>query len=190
MRPHNNPRWSHDDVVVLNADYANMKRGSIGVIKGFKREGSILYAAVKFDNGSFYVATDDLASQIREADYDDFISPAKSDPKGDGTYKPQSDMLSAPERVDTLRTESLCPNCKADHLQDFADGVSRCPTCGYEPPPDPLDNPDLSLAPEFNQQQDSTDKMQGLPSAEVSDSGAMETDVNPVSPTVPTKTII
>lgn len=68
-------------------------------------------------------------------------------------HEPQVDKTKAPEKVDTLRDDVQCPNCEADELQTDPDGLLRCPTCGYEQPPEGLDNPDLSRAKDFDQQQ-------------------------------------
>lgn len=59
---------------------------------------------------------------------------------------PQSDMVGAPAKVDTLRDESRCTNCDAGNYQQDSDGVMRCETCGAEQEPRPLDNPDLTKA--------------------------------------------
>jgi uncharacterized protein YoaH (UPF0181 family) len=55
---------------------------------------------------------------------------------------PQFMHQTAPEPVNTLRAESVCPQCGSD----AEDG--SCEVCGYEQPPDGLDNPDLSKAQE------------------------------------------
>lgn len=61
-------------------------------------------------------------------------------------HEPQSDMTTAPQKVDTLKDDIECPNCNSDHLEGNADGILSCPTCGYEQPPEGLDNPDLDKA--------------------------------------------
>lgn len=53
---------------------------------------------------------------------------------------PQVDELKVPEKVDTLREESICPVCGSDLSED------TCSVCGYQRPPDGFDNPDLSAA--------------------------------------------
>ena len=50
---------------------------------------------------------------------------------------PQSDLTKAPEEVDTLRKERICPVCGSDMDED------TCEVCGYEAPPENFDNPDL-----------------------------------------------
>lgn len=60
--------------------------------------------------------------------------------------KPQSDMVSAPQSVDTLRQEQVCPICGSD----MDDGV--CEVCNYEEPPEGFDNPDLNKAKEVDEQ--------------------------------------
>jgi len=72
--------------------------------------------------------------------------PTKPDPTRDRAYIPQSEQVSAPAEVDTLRDELKCKNCEADNYTEDSDGVMRCPTCGNELEPRPLDNPDLSKA--------------------------------------------
>lgn len=62
---------------------------------------------------------------------------------------PQSDMVTAPEKVDTLREEQVCPVCGST-----MDEGHQCDVCGYVTPPDGLDNPDLSAAQDFDQEQD------------------------------------
>jgi hypothetical protein len=72
--------------------------------------------------------------------------PAVDDGSRKRNYVPQSDMTTAPQEVDTLRDEMKCKNCEADNYQEDSDGIMRCPTCGSELEPPPLDNPDLSKA--------------------------------------------
>lgn len=53
---------------------------------------------------------------------------------------PQSMETTAPEDVDTLRTERVCPVCGSDMDSD------KCDVCGYDAPPESLQNPDLDQA--------------------------------------------
>lgn len=53
---------------------------------------------------------------------------------------PQSMHTTAPEDVDTLRQEKICPICGSD-----IDG-DKCDVCGYESPPESMQNPDLEKA--------------------------------------------
>lgn len=53
---------------------------------------------------------------------------------------PQSFHTTAPEEVDTLRQEQICPVCGSD-----MDGET-CDACGYVKPPKGFDNPDLEKA--------------------------------------------
>lgn len=55
---------------------------------------------------------------------------------------PQSEMTTAPEEVDTLRQDQICPICGSD----MEDGI--CAVCNYEEPPEGFDNPDLEKAKE------------------------------------------
>lgn len=54
---------------------------------------------------------------------------------------PQSDMQTAPEAVDTLREDEVCPVCGSTMDQGH-----QCDVCGFVAPPDGLDNPDLEKA--------------------------------------------
>jgi hypothetical protein len=53
---------------------------------------------------------------------------------------PQSFHTTAPEEIDTLRQEQICPVCGSD-----MDGET-CDACGYVKPPKGFDNPDLEKA--------------------------------------------
>lgn len=53
---------------------------------------------------------------------------------------PQSELLHAPEKIDTLREEEICPVCGSSMDED------TCEVCGYQAPPEGFDNPDLSKA--------------------------------------------
>lgn len=79
--------------------------------------------------------------------------PEASDKADDRNYKPQDDMITAPQKVDTLRDDVLCPNCHSDHMATDPDGIQRCPTCGYIQEPEPLNNPDLSQAQDMDLRQ-------------------------------------
>jgi len=75
-------------------------------------------------------------------------------PKGQGqndqpknrNYIPQEDLVTAPQHVDTLRNDEVCPVCHASEMETGADGIMTCPICGHVQEPEPLNNPDLSLA--------------------------------------------
>lgn len=54
-------------------------------------------------------------------------------------------METAPQAVDTLREEEICPVCGSDFEQGH-----QCEVCGYVAPPDGLDNPDLQKSQEEN----------------------------------------
>jgi hypothetical protein len=63
--------------------------------------------------------------------------------------EPQADLLKAPKAIDTLRKESICPVCGSDMDED------TCEVCGYQRPPEGMDNPDLSKARKLvDQEQD------------------------------------
>lgn len=53
---------------------------------------------------------------------------------------PQSDLLTAPEEIDTLREENVCPVCGSTMEEH------QCDVCGYVAPPPEFDNPDLAQA--------------------------------------------
>lgn len=59
---------------------------------------------------------------------------------------PQSDMMTMPEPVDTLRQEEVCPVCGSTMEEGH-----QCDVCGYVPPPDGLDNPDLEKAQQMDE---------------------------------------
>lgn len=56
---------------------------------------------------------------------------------------PQSEQVTAPQEVDTLRQDKECEVCKSDVMREDPDGIMRCPTCGHEDAPEPLDTPNL-----------------------------------------------
>ncbi len=60
---------------------------------------------------------------------------------------PQSELTKAPEDVDTLRKEQVCPVCGADM------DSGKCEVCGHETPPEGLNTPDLSKAHDFDVQE-------------------------------------
>jgi hypothetical protein len=61
---------------------------------------------------------------------------------------PQVDHTTAPENVDTLREEKICPVCGSDMESE------KCDVCGYEEPPEQLQNPDLTKHQEQPEQSD------------------------------------
>jgi hypothetical protein len=103
---------------------------------------------------------------------EDFIKPVPQEPYKQ--YTPQSELVTAPTKVDTLRTEGLCPNCKSGELETDPDGVRRCRVCGYVPPPEGLDNPDLGEAEVLNDEQQAQDENR------TDESGV--TDIDPIEP--------
>lgn len=88
--------------------------------------------------------------QPGDEDKDDAIKNKFPDGEKPNTKKPQSDSLAAPERVDTLENDLICPNCESDNLEEDPDGIYRCPTCEYELPPDGFRSPDLEEAREMD----------------------------------------
>lgn len=85
-----------------------------------------------------------------------FVEPlnAQHDQAKDPNYIPQVDKITAPEEVNTLRNENLCPVCKASIMEVGRDDVLECPTCGHVQEPEPLNNPDLSISQERDLKQD------------------------------------
>lgn len=53
---------------------------------------------------------------------------------------PQDDLLRAPEPIDTLREEKICPVCGSEMDEE------TCDICQYTEPPEGFDNPDLGKA--------------------------------------------
>lgn len=82
-----------------------------------------------------------------------FIEPVDGETREKG-HEPQSDKTTAPEHVDTLRNEQLCPVCRAANMEADPDGITRCPTCGHVQEPAPVDNPDLSRAKDIDRRLD------------------------------------
>jgi hypothetical protein len=77
-------------------------------------------------------------------------TPQKANDERKRNRVPQSEMISSPADVDTLKQdqggqEEQCPNCHSDSLMNDAQGMMKCPSCSWVQPPHPLDNPDLSL---------------------------------------------
>jgi hypothetical protein len=93
---------------------------------------------------------------------------------------PQSDQVTMPAEVDTLRKEEICPVCASDMESD-----EQCDVCGYVPPPEGMDNPDLSQAQNGMGQDDplqadpmGQDAMAGAPPT---DAGLTPNNMSPVS---------
>lgn len=68
--------------------------------------------------------------------------------------RPQAEATIAPEDVDTLRQEQICPICGSD----MEDGV--CVVCNYEEPPEGFDMPDLEEAQRVDEQMQQQDEQQ------------------------------
>lgn len=62
---------------------------------------------------------------------------------------PQVDHIHAPEKIDTLREEKICPVCGSTMDEE------TCDICGYTEPPHGFDNPDLEKAKETDLKLDS-----------------------------------
>jgi hypothetical protein len=67
--------------------------------------------------------------------------------------EPQAMHTKAPEDVNTLRQERVCPLCGSDMDSE------KCDVCGYEEPPESLQNPDLSQAHDVDLTQQDADQV-------------------------------
>lgn len=67
--------------------------------------------------------------------------------------EPQEFHTKAPEDVDTLREEKVCPQCGSD-MDDI-----KCSVCGFEEPPEQLQNPDLQKAQETDELRGDADQV-------------------------------
>jgi hypothetical protein len=102
---------------------------------------------------------------------------------------PQSMMTTAPDEVDTLREEQICPVCGNDMDSE------QCDVCGYTKPPEEFDNPDLTKAQgvrdEMKQQDDQDSQAQPQTPApdptQGSPAGAAGPQVPPTTPGAPAK---
>lgn len=118
---------------------------------------------------------------------DQFIEPVGTKPDTDnGNYIPQSDQVTAPQKVDTLRPEHLCPICRAADMKTDPDGIERCPTCGHVQEPEPLNNPDLAQARDTDIAMDNTQvhDEEGNPQTPVTD-GTESVEITPMNPVSP-----
>lgn len=70
---------------------------------------------------------------------------------------PQSEALIAPEHVDTLRKEQVCPICGSQ----MEDGI--CEVCNFQEPPEGFDNPDLQKAQQRKEKQEEQQAQQPAP---------------------------
>jgi hypothetical protein len=80
-----------------------------------------------------------------------------NDPRWGSTHTaenplPQSFETHAPDEVDTLRQEQLCPICGSDMRDE------TCEVCGYVEPPKEFDNPDLNKADEIREEMKQKDE--------------------------------
>jgi hypothetical protein len=66
---------------------------------------------------------------------------------------PQSMETTAPQEVDTLRQESICPICGSDVQGE------TCDVCGYVKPPKGFDNPDLDKAKKIDEEMEAGDEV-------------------------------
>lgn len=65
--------------------------------------------------------------------------------------EPQENHIKAPESVNTLRKEKICPVCGSDMDNE------KCAVCGYVEPPEGFDNPDLNRHKEVQEMLDDSD---------------------------------
>ncbi len=71
--------------------------------------------------------------------------------------RPQSENITAPEEVDTLRKERVCPVCGSDVDSE------KCDVCGYVEPPDGLNTPDLDKHQELKEEEELMGQAEELP---------------------------
>lgn len=105
---------------------------------------------------------------------------------GDPNHIPQSEQITAPQHVDTLRAETRCPVCHAADMTTDPDGIERCPVCGHVQEPEPLNNPDLGQARDTDLRQDVTDATDPDGNRQVPvDDGTDSVEFAPMSPVAP-----
>jgi hypothetical protein len=75
---------------------------------------------------------------------------------------PQEMMTKAPDEVDTLREEKICPICGSDMDSE------TCKVCGYVEPPKEFDNPDLQEAQKVKDEMKEQDEADAIPSEDPS----------------------
>ena len=85
--------------------------------------------------------------------------------EADAGTVPQDELTTAPEEVNTLREEHICPICGST-IDD-----TKCDVCGYVPPPEGLDNPDLSKAQERRERVEDEPSLTDTPAAGVAQQG-------------------
>jgi hypothetical protein len=136
-----------------------------------------------------------VSQQIQDGSYiakvanpiEQFIEPSQTKHDQDNhNYIPQSEQITAPQKVDTLRPEHLCPICRAADMISDPDGIERCPTCGHVQEPEPLNNPDLGVARDTDIRMDNTQTSdpQGNPEIPVTD-GTESVEIAPVNTVTP-----
>jgi hypothetical protein len=79
---------------------------------------------------------------------------------------PQSMMTTAPDEVDTLRQDQICPVCGNEMDSE------QCKVCGYVSPPKEFDNPDLSKAKQIRDEMKKQDDEESDPQPPSPDPGA------------------
>ncbi len=77
-----------------------------------------------------------------------FLSSKTGSTKTAQPEEPQVDHVKAPEEVDTTREEKICDLC-GSNMEN-----GKCDVCGYEEPPESLQNPDLQKAQQQVEQLD------------------------------------
>lgn len=86
----------------------------------------------------------------------------KAPTQGEKDNEPQAYKPTAPEKVDTLRHDFVCPNCGSD-MEELNSGQVLCEVCGFEKEPDGFDNPDLEMAKEVDLRQNQEDIVKQRP---------------------------
>jgi hypothetical protein len=118
---------------------------------------------------------------------DFFVEPVGAEHStGDRNHIPQSEQITAPQHVDTLRAETRCPVCHAADMTTDPDGIERCPVCGHVQEPEPLNSPDLGQARDTDLRQDVTDTTDPDGNRQVPvDDGTDSVEFAPMSPVAP-----
>jgi len=107
-------------------------------VQGVPTQEAMQQVAQKWFGGDYAAAQQAVAQNVRLM--------GKVAKTADRNPPPQAEMQTAPDKVDTLRQEQVCPICGSD----MEDGV--CEVCSYEEPPEGFDTPDLQKAKEVDKQ--------------------------------------
>lgn len=167
----------HADHLVQNYGYdpsfaLQMARDKVGDFRAHGEGNQITRAGEPLGGGPQY---DPMPHGMQEGlEY----SPAQNDPRwSSAQFKdpmrhvaenplPQDMQTKAPDEVDTLREEQVCPVCGNE-----MDG-EQCDVCGYVAPPKEFDNPDLTKAQDVRDEMKQMDDQESNPQSPGPDPGA------------------